>query len=282
MKGLLFFFAKRYIAGTDKNDAIGAALRLNKDGILATIDHLGENVKSGPEAQAVTNEYLALLDGIKATGAASTVSLKLTHLGLDISNDLAAKNAETIIEKAAGCDNFVRFDMEGSAYTQKTLDIFLKLHGKYRNMGIAIQSYLLRSRADIELLIKKGASVRLVKGAYKEPPEIAFRDKKDVDKNFDSIMKELLSKGFKPAIATHDEKLIDEAKRFADKNDIPKDRFEFQMLLGIKRGLQKRLADEGYRVRVYVPYGRDWLPYTIRRLKERKENIYFVVRNIFD
>ncbi len=282
MKGFLFFFAKRYIAGTDKNDAIDAALRLNKDGILATIDHLGENVKSVPEANAVTNEYLGLLDGIKEAGAGATVSLKLTHLGLDISNEHAAGNAEAIIEKAVDRDNFVHFDMEASAYTQKTLDIFLKLHERYRNMSVAIQSYLYRSRADIDLLIKKGASVRLVKGAYKEPPAIAFRDKKDVDNNFDFLMKELLLKGTRPAIATHDERLIEEAKRFAGKNEIPKDRFELQMLLGIKRGLQKRLVDEGYRVRVYMPYGRDWLPYTVRRLKERKENIYFVVKNIFD
>ncbi|MDO8426810.1 MAG: proline dehydrogenase family protein [Deltaproteobacteria bacterium] len=282
MKSLLAFFAKRYIAGTERKDAIEAARRLGSIGILATIDHLGENVKNPSEAQAVADEYLSLLDEIKTSNVDSTVSLKLTHLGLDISNELAEKNAGKIIEKALLHNNFVRFDMEGSAYTQRTIDIFLKLREKHPNVGIAIQSCLYRSRADMELLIKKGASVRLIKGAYKEPPDIAFKDKKDVDKSFEVLMKELLLKGNRPAIATHDLRLINEAIKFVRENNIPKDCFEFQMLLGIKRTLQKKLANEGYRMRVYVPYGKDWLPYTMRRLMERKENVFFVVRNIFD
>ncbi len=282
MKSLLAFFAKRYIAGTERNDAIEAARRLGSIGILATIDHLGENVKNPSEAQAVADEYLSLLDEIKTSNVDSTVSLKLTHLGLDISNELAEKNAGKIIEEALLHDNFVRFDMEGSAYTQRTIDIFLKLREKHPNVGIAIQSCLYRSGADMELLIKKGASVRLIKGAYKEPPDIAFKDKKDVDKSFEVLMKELLLKGNRPAIATHDLRLINEAIKFVRENNIPKDCFEFQMLLGIKRTLQKKLANEGYRMRVYVPYGKDWLPYTMRRLMERKENVFFVVRNIFD
>lgn len=282
MKGLLVFFAKRYIAGDERKDAIDVVKRLNALGILAVIDHLGENVTEPSRAEEAANEYLRLLDDIKDAGVKSEVSLKLTHLGLDISKELTEKNAETIIKKATELDNFVTFDMEGSAYTQKTIDIFLRLHEKYPKTRIAIQSYLYRSASDIRLLIEKGASVRLVKGAYKEPPQIAFPKKKDVDKSYEETMKSLLLKGAPPAIATHDERLINEAIRFAEEKRIPKERFEFQMLLGIKRTLQKRLADSGYRVRVYVPYGTHWLPYTLRRFRERKENIFFVIRNIFD
>ena len=282
MKGLLVFFAKRYIAGDERKDAINVVRHLNALGILATIDHLGENVTEPSHAEEAVNEYLGLLDDIKAAKVNSAVSLKLTHLGLDISKELTEKNAETIIKRATELDNFVTFDMEGSAYTQKTIDIFLRLHEKYPKTRIAIQSYLYRSASDIRLLIEKRASVRLVKGAYKEPPQIAFPKKRDVDKSYEEIMKNLLLKGGPPAIATHDERLINEAIRFAEENHIPKERFEFQMLLGIKRTLQKRLADSGYRVRVYVPYGTYWLPYTLRRFRERKENIFFVIRNIFD
>ena len=282
MKGLLLFFAKRYIAGDESKDAINVVKHLNALGILATIDHLGENVTEPSHAEGAVNEYLGLLDDIKAAKVNSAVSLKLTHLGLDISKELTEKNAEAIIKRATELDNFVTFDMEGSAYTQKTIDIFLRLHEKYPKTMIAIQSYLYRSASDIRLLIEKRASVRLVKGAYKEPPQIAFPKKRDVDKSYEEIMKNLLLKGGPPAIATHDERLINEAIRFAEENHIPKERFEFQMLLGIKRTLQKRLADSGYRVRVYVPYGTHWLPYTLRRFRERKENIFFVIRNIFD
>ncbi|MCR4287468.1 MAG: proline dehydrogenase family protein, partial [Deltaproteobacteria bacterium] len=242
----------------------------------------GENVKAKAEADEAVREYLALLDGIQKAKADSTVSLKLTHMGLNISEKLAKENAEKIIRKAEKLNNFVRFDMEGSAYTERTIGIFLSLHKKYPNTGIAIQSALKRSADDIETLIREKASVRLVKGAYKEPPEIAFEEKEAVDRNYEKLMKKLLLKGTRPAIATHDERLIDEAIDFVEKNGIPKDSFEFQMLLGIKRSLQKRLAKEGYSVRVYVPYGRNWLPYTLRRLRERKENLYFVVKNIFD
>lgn len=282
MKVPLFFFARRYIAGVDKASAIEAAKRLNALRISATIDNLGENVKNAAEAEESVREYLGLLDEIKRAGVDSTVSLKLTHLGLDISDELAKKNAEAVMEKALEYGNFVRLDMEGSAYTQKTLDVLLSLRKKYPNVGVAIQSYLLRSAEDVKKLITAKTSVRLVKGAYKEPPEIAFKDKKDVDKNYSVLMKELLLKGVRPAIATHDEKLIEEAKRIARENNIPKEGFEFQMLLGIKRTLQKRLSSEGYKVRVYVPYGPRWLPYTLRRFRERKENIFFVLKNIFD
>jgi proline dehydrogenase len=282
VKRLLLLFAKRYIAGSERQDAIHAALELNSFGIGAIIDNLGENVTNAAEAGESVEEYLSLLDGIKLSGADSTVALKLTHLGLDISEELALKNAETIIKKAALTGNFVRLDMEGSAYTRRTIDAFLKLRQKYPNVGIAIQSYLLKSREDARLITSKGGSVRLVKGAYKEAPSIAFQEKKDVDASFEAIMKELLLSGTRPAIATHDARLINEAKRFAAEKGLPKESFDFEMLLGIKRELQKKLASEGYRVRVYIPYGKKWLPYTIRRLRERKENVWFVLKNIFE
>lgn len=282
MKSLLLLFVKRYIAGTDRQDAIRVALALNKAGIGATIDNLGENVKNAADAAESVKEYLGLLDDIKSSGADSTISLKLTHLGLDLSKELAKINAETIIKKARDTGNSVRLDMEGSAYTHRTIDTFLELRKKYPNVGIAIQSALLRSWNDARLIASWGGSIRLVKGAYKEPPDIAFQDKKEVDANYEAVMKELLLSGTCPAIATHDERLINEAKRFAFDKNLSKDSFDFEMLLGIKRRLQMELAGQGYQVRVYIPYGRNWLPYTIRRLRERKENIWFVVKNIFE
>lgn len=282
MKGLLAFFAKRYIAGEERKDAIRVVRHLNSQGILATIDNLGEHVKEPSHAEDAVREYLDLLDDIRDGGVNSSVSLKLTHFGLDFSDEIAEGNLRGIIKKASELNNFVTFDMEGSRYTQRTIDTFLTLREEYTNIGIAIQSYLYRSQMDVRLLIEKGARVRLVKGAYKEPTQIAFPKKRDVDKNFEELMKSLLLKGNYPAIATHDERLINEAIRFADENGIPKERFEFQMLLGIKRKLQKRLADSGYKVRVYIPYGADWLPYTLRRLRERKENLFFVIKNLFE
>lgn len=282
MKSLLLFFARRYIAGTERRDAIGAALELKRAGIGSIIDNLGENVKTPGEAEGSVKEYAALLDDISSSGAGSTVSMKLTHLGLDISGELATRNAEKIIRKAQETGNFVRLDMEGSAYTRRTVEIYLGLRKKYPNVGVAIQSYLLRSAEDAKKVAAAGGSIRLVKGAYKEPPAVAFQDKKDVDASFEAIMKELLVSGTRPAIATHDLRLIDEAKRYTAEKNIPKDAFDFEMLLGIRSAFQRRLADEGYSVRVYIPYGRDWLPYTFRRLRERKENVWFVVRNIFE
>lgn len=282
MKGLLGFVAKRYIAGVEIKDAIEAARLLNRNGLSATIDNLGENVKDAPTAGEAANEYMTLLDEIKKAGVDSTVSLKLTHLGLDISEGLAEENAGAVVSRALGLGNFVRLDMESSLYTQRTIDICLRLRKRYPNVGVAIQSSLRRSASDVRLLIENSVSVRLVKGAYKEPPEIAYPDKSDVDANFSALMKELMMKGVRTAIATHDQKLIEEAKGFASANHIPKDRFEFQMLLGIRRELQKQLAKEGYKVRIYVPYGPEWLPYTLRRLRERKENIFFILKNMFD
>lgn len=282
MKGFLLVLARRYIAGTERRDAIGAALALNALGLKATIDNLGENVETVLEAERSAEEYVSLLDGIKASGADSQVSLKLTHMGLGLSVETARKHTEKVVRKALESGNFVRIDMEGSAFTQATIDLFLGLRERYPNVGVAIQSALKRSVEDARLIASKGGSVRLVKGAYKEPPSIAYAEKKGVDRNFGLIMKELLLTPTRPAIATHDEKLIDEARRFAAEKGVPKGSFDFEMLLGIKRRLQKSLSDEGYTVRVYVPYGRDWLPYTVRRLRERKENVWFVLRNLLD
>lgn len=282
MKGFLELLAKRYIAGTARSDAIEVVRRLNGFKIACSIDNLGENVESAEEAEASVAEYRALLSMIDDEGVDSTVSMKLTHLGLDVSEGLAEKNAALIIEGASGFKNFVRIDMEGSAYTQRTIDIFMRLRERFSNVGVAIQSCLLRSGEDVLALMEKGASVRLVKGAYKEPPEIAFEKKEAVDKNFSAIMRVLLLKGNRPAIATHDERLINEVVEFVEEHKIPMDNFEFQMILGIKRTLQKRLAADGYNIRVYVPYGANWLPFITRRLKERRENLLFVIKNILD
>jgi len=282
MSRILSYFAKRYIAGEKQEDAINTAKELNERGIKTTIDNLGEDVKDAKDAARGVEEYMSLVEAIRKDRVDANVSFKLTHLGLDISPLMAEENAETIIKKAVELKNFVWFDMEGSKHTENTLSIFSKLHAKYPETGIAIQSYLYRSAADVTKLIKENAAVRLVKGAYKESPDIAFPEKKDVDGNFSALMKRLLLSGAYTAIATHDEKLVNEAKNIASENKIPRDHFEFQMLLGIKRTLQSRLVEEGYKVRVYVPYGTRWLPYTMRRMTERKENVWFVLKNILD
>lgn len=282
MKDFLFYFARRYIAGEKRADAIEAARALNADGISASIDVLGENVEDASDARRSVAEYLALLGEIDRTGVDASVSLKLTHLGLDLSDELAMENAEALVRRAGELGNFVRVDMERAVYTERTIDLVVRLRRKYDNVGVAVQSYLYRSGGDVARLIKEGVSVRLVKGAYKEGPDVAFRDKGSVDRNFDCLMKELLTKGNRPAIATHDEALIDEAKRFAEIKGIPRDAFDFEMLLGIKRTLQRGLAAEGYNMRVYVPYGPEWLPYITRRLTERKENALFVIKHLLD
>lgn len=282
MSRILSWFAKRYIAGETMEDALNVAKNFNAKGILTTIDNLGEDVLDAEDAARGAEEYLRLVRAIRKSGVDSNVSFKLTHLGLDISPLMAERNAERLVKKAVELKNFVWFDMEGSKHTENTLSIFSRLHAKYPETGVAIQSYLYRSAADVTKLIKENAAVRLVKGAYKESPDIAFPEKKDVDGNFSALMKRLLLSGAYVAIATHDEKLVNEAKKIASENNIAKDRFEFQMLLGIKRTLQSRLVEEDYRVRVYVPYGTHWLPYTMRRMTERKENVWFVLKNILD
>ncbi len=282
MKDPVSYFAKRYIAGKTREDAVRVAGELNENGIVATIDNLGENVRDTIEAMNGLDEYMGLLREIHDAGVDSTISLKLTHLGLDQSQPLAVKNISAILKKVAKYKSFARVDMESSAYTGTTIDTVIEIHKNHPDIGVAVQSYLMRSTGDIARLIAEGISVRLVKGAYKEPADIAFTSKAKVDANYSTLMKELLLHGHNPAFATHDEELITEAKTFAVKNNIPKDKFEFQMLLGVKRKAQLQLAADGYKIRVYIPYGKEWMAYIMRRFKERKENVWFFMKNIFD
>jgi proline dehydrogenase len=277
----LYLFAKRFVAGEELEEAIPPIKALNEKGIMVTFDHLGENVKNEQEATAAADSYLQILDVIQREGLNSNVSIKLTQMGLDLGDDFCLKNVERIVKKAKELNNFVRIDMEGSNYTQRTLDITYKLFDEYKNVGVVIQAMLLRSESDIKKLINSGIRVRLCKGAYKEPESIAYQKKEQVNENYKKLMKMLLKDGNYPAIATHDEEIIEEAKRFAEENGIDRSRFEFQMLNGIRRDLQIALAREGYNMRVYVPYGKEWFPYFYRRLRERKENLFFVMRNFF-
>jgi proline dehydrogenase len=279
---ILLILAKRFIAGESFEQAREVVKRLNDRGFLVTLDILGESVTNRKLAETHRDDYIRLLKDINTLRLNSTISLKLTQMGLDIDDSYCCENVLKIVKNAVEYKNFVRIDMEGSKYTQRTIDIFKTIHSSYpENIGMAIQSYLYRSKKDITAAIENRHRIRLCKGAYKEPPEIACPDKRDVNKNFEDMAKELLLKGSYPAIATHDERLINIVKSFAEENKIPKDRFEFQMLYGIRRGLQEKLLKEGYKVRIYVPYGTYWLPYTARRIRERKENFWFVLRNIF-
>lgn len=276
---------RRFVAGETLPEALEAVRVLNGEGILATLDHLGENVTSEHEARDATTEILDLVAGIAAHDLRSGVSLKLTQLGLDLSPALAAENLERIVASAAEVGRFVRIDMESWDYVPTTLDLFESLWSRYKNVGVVIQSYLYRSADDVARLVELGASVRLVKGAYDEPPEVAFADKADTDANYVRLLELLLSdeaqaRGVFPAIATHDERLITWAREYTRQRRIPPDRFEFQMLYGIRSGLQRQLAAEGYRVRAYVPYGRQWFPYFMRRLAERPANVLFLTRNL--
>ncbi len=278
--------AHRWVAGETLEEALEGVRVLNRDGILATLDHLGENVTSEHEARDATTEIIDLVEGIAAHDLRSGVSVKLTQLGLDLGPALAAENLERIVARAAEVDRFVRIDMEGYDYLQTTLDLFDGLWPRYQNVGLVVQSYLYRSADDVALLIDMGVSVRLVKGAYDEPPEVAFPDKADTDANYVRLMEQLFSdkaqaNGVFPAIATHDEHLITWAREHARERQISPERFEFQMLYGIRPGLQHQLVADGYRVRAYVPYGRQWFPYFMRRLAERPANVVFLARNMF-
>jgi len=277
----LYLFAKRFVAGEELEEAVPPIKVLNEKGIMVTFDHLGENVNTEQEATAAADSYLQILEVIQRESLKSNVSLKLTQMGLDLGDEFCLRNVERIVKKAKEIDNFVRIDMEGSTYTQRTLDITFKLFEQYKNVGVVIQAMLLRSESDIKELIKRGIRVRLCKGAYKEPESVAYQKKEQVNENYKKLMKMLLKEGNYPAIATHDENMIEEAKRFIEENKIDKSRFEFQMLYGIRRDLQELLARDGYNMRVYVPYGKEWFPYFYRRLRERKENLFFVMKNFF-
>jgi proline dehydrogenase len=281
MNGLLWFIAKRFIAGEDFESALDSVRALNDKGITATLDILGENVNSEEEARAKANAYIDVLDKIKTSGVNSHVSIKLTQMGLDISDDFCYENVSRIFDKAQEHDIFVRVDMESSDYTERTLKLVYRWHEKYPNMGTVIQAMLHRSVGDIMELNRRGIRVRLCKGAYKEPPTVAIQDKRHVNENFIRLTEMLLSEGVYPAIGTHDDKMINAAIDFAHRNGIKPDDFEFQMLYGIRRQKQEQIAKDGYRMRVYVPFGTHWFPYYYRRLRERKENVFFIMRNFF-
>jgi proline dehydrogenase len=272
--------AYRFVAGDHLDDAVRVVTAVNRRGWSASLDHLGENVTEEKAARAATEDYLAAFERIALERLNANVSVKLTQLGLDISPELCQELLTRVLQRAQQLDNFVRIDMEGSAYTQRTLDLVLGLHERYPNCGVVLQSYLFRTADDIARANAAKVRVRLVKGAYKEPPDVAFAKKADVDAKFEAGMQQLLLNGVYPAIATHDDRLIEATKQFAREREIPKDRFEFQMLYGIRRDLQDRLLREGYRVRIYVPYGTEWYPYLMRRLAERPANLLFIVRSL--
>lgn len=277
---ILFLFARRFVAGLTMEEAVRAVRRLNCAGIRATLDVLGENVYLPRSAEMAVQRYLLTLDSIQKSGIDSNISLKLTQMGLDISPELCFDNLEKICEKAAACGNFVRIDMEGSDYTTRTLDVFEKLFRIYSNVGIVLQAYLHRTDKDLERILELGARVRLCKGAYKEPPSVALQSMDEIRTNYCRQASRLLSQGDFPAIATHDDFLISSVRQYAREQRIDLSRFEFQMLYGLRAETQKRLVTEGCQVRVYVPYGTHWLPYFYRRLRERKENVFFVMRNL--
>ena len=275
-------FANRFVAGETLDTALAAVKQLNAQGITATLDLLGESVRNEAEARESARAYIEILDRIQEERLDANASVKLTAMGLDISEDLCVSNMQNILDRAHELKTFVRLDMESSDYTQKTLDLFYeRLYPTYRgNVGIVLQSYLYRTETDIEDANKAGARVRLCKGAYKEPASVAYPEKKDVDDNYVRCMRTLLSDGHYPGIATHDEAMVDATKRFARESGIASDRFEFQMLYGVRRDLQLRLVREGYRMRVYVPFGTQWYPYLMRRLAERPANVAFITGNI--
>lgn len=271
----------RFVAGETIEEAALAVKELNKLNISASFDHLGEAIKSEEEAEAEVVEYGKILSKIDKDGLNSNVSLKPTQLGLSINPELGLRNIRRVVEKARAYNNFVRIDMEDSPYTTATIDMFKTLRKEYDNVGIVIQSYLYRSKDDIQDLLKCGARIRLCKGAYDEPATVAFPKKADTDKNYIELTKILLESGIYHGIATHDVKMIKATRDFSKEKNIPKSAYEFQMLYGVRRDLQVKLAGGGYGMRVYVPYGKHWYPYFMRRLAERPANIWFIMKNFF-
>jgi proline dehydrogenase len=278
--------SRRFVAGETLDDAIRVVQKLNQQGLHVAFDQLGESVTTESEARAATNGYLRALDAMAAAKVSSHVSVKLTQMGLDLSPDLCLDHMRQIVSKAKAIGTFVTIDMEDSNYTQATLNIFKTLREEFDSVGIAIQAYLHRSEEDIRALVAMGATVRLCKGAYKESPEIAFQQKRDVDANMIKLARLFFdangkSNGAYLQLATHDEKIIAWAKEYAAKHNVARNRFEFQMLYGIRSNLQRQLASEGYTMRVYVPYGTHWYPYLMRRIAERPANVIFLLSNLF-
>jgi len=276
--------SSRFVAGMEIDDALRVAEAVNRQGMQVTLDSLGESVTTEVEAHTSAEIYHRLLDAIAERKLRSNVSVKLTQMGLDLSPQLAEEIAEGLARHAKSVGSFVRIDMEGSPYTQVTLDIVRRLHAKSEirgAIGVVIQAYLYRSQADIEQLLADGIRVRLCKGAYKEPAEIAFPRKADVDSNYVRLSCQLLESTIYHGLATHDEAMVAAARAFATQHGIDPARFEFQMLFGVRRDLQRKLVREGYNVRVYIPFGREWYPYFMRRLAERPANVVFILKNLF-
>jgi proline dehydrogenase len=279
------FFKKlttRFVAGDDLDEVVPFIRQLNAENCTASFDHLNESVGSADEAEKEVAEYLNILARIDEQRIRSNVSIKLTQFGLGLDPELAYRNARRVVEEAHRRGNFVRVDMEDSSVTQVTIDIFKRLRAEFdlNTVGIVLQSYLYRTVKDAEELVKLPARIRICKGAYNEPPEVAFPDKKDVDANYVKVMQILLSSGIYHGIATHDPKMIDATVDFAKREGIGKEKYEFQMLYGVRRDLQRQLARDGFNVRIYVPYGKHWYPYFMRRLAERPANIWFVMKNL--
>ena len=275
-------FAGRFVAGETLDTAIAAVRALNARKITASLDLLGESVTNEKEARAASAEYLEMLDRIHAEKLDANVSVKLTQMGLDISEPLCVEIMRGILGRAKQYDTFVRLDMEASNYTERTLKMFeSQLYpGFEKNVGVVLQSYLFRTESDVARAIALNARVRLCKGAYQEPPTVAFPDKKDVDATYVKCMHTLMSTGNYPGLATHDERIIAEAKRYAKEKGIAPSKYEFQMLYGVRRDLQDQLVREGYNMRVYVPFGTQWYPYLMRRLAERPANVAFITGNV--
>jgi proline dehydrogenase len=275
----------RFVAGTEIADAVRATQAVNRAGMSVSIDNLGENVTNPDEARHSAQLYHEILDAIVANQLNANISLKLTHMGLDVDEQLARDIVSGLVAKTASMNppGFVRVDMEGSPYTQRTLDFVHELHrmpGNDKSVGTVIQSYLRRSESDVEKLLAEGIRIRLCKGAYKESAEIAFPAKSDVDANYVKLMKILMKSGIYHGLATHDENIIEQAKAFAISEKISRDSFEFQMLYGIRRDLQRKLVRDGWRLRIYIPFGTEWYPYFMRRLGERPANVLFIARNL--
>jgi proline dehydrogenase len=273
--------ARRFVAGEELDQAIAAARVCNQNGLKVSLDLLGESVSNGEEARRARDMYYVVFDRIAAEKLDANVSLKLTQLGLDLGDALCQELVESIVERAASYGNFVRVDMEGSAYTQRTIDLVKRARAKTPAVGVVVQAYLKRTADDVPGLLAAECRMRLCKGAYKEPPDIAFAAKSDVDANYVRLMQEMLPSGVYHGIATHDPKMIDATKKFVVARAIAKSAFEFQMLYGIRTDLQQSLVREGFGMRVYIPYGNDWFPYFMRRLAERPANVMFFAKNLF-
>ena len=285
--GLIGRAKSRFVAAETIQDTIEAIRQLNRQNILSTLDHLGEDVNTEADARLARDDYIRALELIRTSNVASNVSLKLTQFGLDVSEELVRELVASVAEKAADVGVLVRIDMEGSPHTERTLAVYRDMRKRYSNVGIVLQAYLYRTEEDIKQLVQDGiATVRLCKGAYQEPASIAFPRKADVDANMVKLMQIMLgdqarARGAHLAMATHDVKMIEATQQFAAEHGIPKDAFEFQMLYGIRRDLHQQLAAAGHKMRVYVPYGAEWYPYFMRRLAERLANVWFVLSNFF-